>query len=188
MTWGLYVLDIQVCICSTEYLTSVLCTLTRTFQYSYNNVSAPSPGTSPGTAGHPLPSHRVICEPPPKGRGPQGRDSAPGLGGVQPVFGRDKTPLNILPLFRAFCLLLSWHTKKFLRGLRRRGKCKRESGDDRGEVCQSKWPSQSPGLLNGKYGMGAVPMCICWDELCKKLAGVPTITSYSSLSISPLCA
>lgn len=24
------------------------------------------------------------------------------------------------------------------------------------------------------------------DELCKKLAGVPTITSYRSLSISPL--
>lgn len=37
----------------------------------------------------------------------KGRDSAARLGGVQPVFGRDKPPANILPLFRAFCLFLS---------------------------------------------------------------------------------
>lgn len=102
MTWGLYVLHIQVCMCSTEYLTSMLRTLSRTFQYSCNNVWAPSPGSFPGTAGHPLPSHRVICEPPPQGRGAQGRDSAPGLGGVQPVFGRDKTPPQHPPFIPGF--------------------------------------------------------------------------------------
>ncbi|KAL2303655.1 hypothetical protein Nmel_008932 [Mimus melanotis] len=51
---------------------------------------------------HPLPSHRLVCEPPPEVRGTEGRDSATGLGGVQPVFGKDKTPPQHPPFIPGF--------------------------------------------------------------------------------------
>lgn len=168
MTWGLYVLHIRVCACSRVSYEWVVHAPPGIENEVISNTCIQGAGTAPaplsGRSVRPQPSRRALCEPSPQG---------PGAEGVTQLLGRVvsshcsteiRPPFNILPLFWAFCLLLSWHAKqKLLRGLQRRGKCKRESGDDRGEVCQSKWPSRSPALLNGKYGMGPVPICIWWD-------------------------
>lgn len=62
-----------------------------------------------------------------------------------------------------FAFVLTHKTKTLLRTAAVEASVRGQSGDDRGEVSQSKWPSESPGLLNGKYGKGAMSVCTCWD-------------------------